>query len=511
MYQPLYVMTKRSHHVAVRPSNSNQAIALQMFCKQRLTVRGLPASPDDENVSEKIFAVSTYTADEYRFHINVYDELLEHLKRQNCLEHNIEVHTEPMYEPTKIDYDINPSYTPTQQQVPLIKYLTEPGNTRVLTLQTGKGKTYCTLAAIHQMGVRAVCVVKGMYVQRWLDDVTGPKSVLRCAPEEVRVVRGYVQLSKLIKDGLAGNITEKFIIITNGTLYRFYDHYRLCPTDTETYRCKPEELFKIIGAGVRVNDEVHQDFHLNFKQDLFSHIPKTILLSATLEADNKQLNRMYSIMMPDSIRPDTGEYHKYIAVGALFYNLSINHKLKWKRYGRYTYSHTAFEESILKSKVHLENYLKIINRIIAVSFMPNRKEGQKLLVFASTKVMCTKLRDYLAEIYPNLVVNRYISEDDYSFLVGGDIIVSTLLSSGTAVDVPDLKMCIMSTAVGSLQSNIQALGRLRVMKKWPDETPVFYYMVCSDIQSHLQYHTQKLKSFSGKVLHHKTFSLNMQL
>ena len=86
-----------------------------------------------------------------------------------------------------------------------------------------------------------------------------------------------------------------------------------------------------------------------------------------------------------------------------------------------------------------------------------------------------------------------------------NIIVSTLKSAGTAIDIPGLKMTVMTVAVGSRQANEQAVGRLRVLKQWPDEQPEFIYLVCADVPSHLEYHRHKKEVLSDKILSLKEY------
>ena len=100
------------------------------------------------------------------------------------------------------------------------------------------------------------------------------------------VVRGSQHMTTLIELAKENLLTAKIIIITNTTFRMFIDDYEE-NNQTSMYGCKPIELFPLLKAGVRLIDEVHQDFHLNFKIDLYTHIHTTINLTATLKSDNK--------------------------------------------------------------------------------------------------------------------------------------------------------------------------------------------------------------------------------
>ena len=89
--------------------------------------------------------------------------------------------------------------------------------------------------------------------------------------------------------------------------------------------------------------------------------------------------------------------------------------------------------------------------------------------------------------------------------------VSTLLSAGTAVDVKRLRTAFMTTAVGSIDANIQAFWRIRELKEYPHVTPDFIYLVCSDIPQHREYHRIKVEEYKGYALSHSIADVGIKL
>ena len=100
-----------------------------------------------------------------------------------------------------------------------------------------------------------------------------------------------------------------------------------------------------------------------------------------------------------------------------------------------------------------------------------------------------KLSAKLKKKYPQFDIRRYVSEDPWENLLEPDIIVSTLGSAGTAVDIPNLSTCILTNAIQSIQANRQSFGRLRNLKD--NHSLEFVYFVCEDIPKHLDYHVAK--------------------
>jgi len=155
-----------------------------------------------------------------------------------------------------------------------------------------------------------------------------------------------------------------------------------------------------------------------------------------------------------------------------------------------------------KNRVELKNYLDLIKWTVDEKFVKVMEKGQKMLVFCGTVKLCTLVQKYLQKMFPKLGVGRYVSGDKMKVFDECDIVVSTVLSAGTAVDIPNLRVSLMTTAIDSQQSNEQTLGRTRRLVGWPDITPEFFYFCCTSIDKHIRYHNNKEQFFKGKVLYH---------
>jgi hypothetical protein len=110
--------------------------------------------------------------------------------------------------------------------------------------------------------------------------------------------------------------------------------------------------------------------------------------------------------------------------------------------------------------------------------------------------MCTQLTKHFSDKYPNLNVKRYVQDDPMENLLDAGIRFTTILSGGTAHDIPDLTTVILTIAIDSVQANVQAFGRLREL---PDSAVQFYYFVCDDIPKHTQYHERKVQMLEKRA------------
>lgn len=500
-----FTIAKFSHHFSVNNFSPEVKKAISRFV-MRFASYTLNRNWGGgyERVVKELYATAVANRREYRLAINMLPEFLTHMSQQGYDEHTvIEV---PFKELPIIDYCVNPKYTLREKQPDIVQHIVNEGVVKLVTLQTGKGKTLCSLYALSLLKVRCAIVLRGMYVKRWLDDLCGPDSVLQLDAKEVYVVRGMNSLMDLIRMGVVGMIPYKVIIMTNRTLSMFYKNYETLNGDYALLGLHPATLFQHLEIGYVVNDEMHLDFHTNFIQYLYMHVNKAVALSATMGTEEALKNQIYHYLFPPNTRKDAGYYDKYIAAKACLYSLSsfAREKIRYLQRGRGSYSHVEYEKSIMKYPILLKNYLEMITSIVKYQFIDKREPNHKCLVFAATIDMCTIIRDHFRKQFPSMSINKYTQGDSYDTLKASDIGVSTIGSAGTAIDIKGLIFCLSTTAIDKRETNEQVLGRMRKFTDRPDLVPVLMYMVCKDIQKQIYYHEHKRKIFEGKVISHIT-------
>ena len=491
-----------SHSLKVTGFGTAGKVALLEYCRGLAQFGLVRVGPGRfERQMLRVYVGVSRDRSEFHFHVNQLQDLLYHLGRHGIFDTSIQLVQRAMYTPVTCEFVLKDLREPRDLQIPLIEYLVEPGNNKVINLQTGKGKTFIALKAIARIQQRVVCVVKGMYVDKWIPDV---ENAYHLEKGDLMVVRGMDHMNKLIQLAQAGALESKFIIISMKTMYMYLKQYETMGLGGSEGAIHPENFYELLGAGVRLIDEVHQDYHCNYRQDLYTHVPKTISLSATLESDDGFVNNMYAINWPMDIRAPHVEYHKYIVVKSLWYSFNRPKLIRWKNAMK-QYNHVMVEKSIMKDGEMLHNYIDMINSIVMTSFIRTYEEGQKMLIYCSTIDLCNLVVKKLIKSHPTLRVGRYVEEDKVEELHNSDLIVSTLISAGTAVDIPNLRICLMTTALNSKQGNLQALGRLRELKDWPNIAPEFIFISARELEKHRQYAEQKREKTEGKVLSFRDF------
>lgn len=489
----------KSHHFVVKNITPRARPAIFTFTKSLIQFGFIRATHGRYvHTPLKVFAASTHDRSEYRFHINQLKEFIRVLIEDKFTDEMYEVIQVPMYYPAKISMKIGDEWKDRDYQIPIIEYLTDPNPpiAKFLPLQTGRGKSYCAMRAIQELGLRTLIIIRPMYVDKWVEDITRTYIL---DPEDIMVVKGSAQLMALLTMAKDEVLDSKIIIISNKTIQnwiKLYEQHKEESLDLG-YDCLPEQLCETLGIGIRIIDEVHLDFHLNFKISLYTHVPHSFSLSATLLSDDDYIRNMQQIAYPALTRYVAPALTKYIRVSCLIYMRQYPKQIRTSEYGSKTYSHNAYEKSLIKHIDALTNYFKMIKVVIDNTYMREYKRPQKLLIFCASINLCTRLVDWLKRYYSELDVRRYVEEDEFQNLMQADITVSTILSAGAAVDIPDLTTVIMTTAISSSQANIQALGRLRELKDGTQ--PHFIYLSCQDVPKHMEYHERKKELFKDRA------------
>lgn len=453
-------------------------------------------------VIARTYAASTKSRTEFRFHINSFQSFKTHMADRGVTITEESITEYPIYEAAKVEY--GEVSDPREYQIPIINFnVLDNPRSKLVELQTGKGKTFIALASVAKIGTRFVLATKGGFVNRWLKDVAGEDSVLKLPHNDVIVIKGSESLKMIIQLALTDQLEFSGILISTNTLNNYYKHYYDNDGDmTEYGGLHPVALWALLKVGTLITDEFHMLLHMNYVREMYNHVPKTINLSATMIPNSPFMKMIHDTLFPPETRAPAVEYDKYIAVKALFYGIHPDTRdIKCFRNGKY--NHTLYEENIMKKPKVLKNYLDMITSLVGGIYDAEgrHKPGEKIIVYVSTQELATKLTDRFREIYEDkYVINRFVSLDPYSNVINSDIIVSTPGSLGTAHDVADLRYTFLTTALGKEDTNVQLLGRLRRLKNNPDVTPEMYYLVNRDIAKHMDYHQRKRDLFKPITL-----------
>lgn len=496
-----------SHHIEISNMDFNEEKSVIDYCRGLISVTTtIRADGSTVTKNDKVFAERTTSPKTYRLHVQQKDDFLSFMK-QNDIEYKLDVVS--MYTPAKADFNLAESYKPRDYQEPLVQHVATGNYKEIIALQTGKGKTAVFLFAVARRGVRTVLVLSPKYFDRWLGDLstkigeqTGRVPMMPLdKPGELMTVRGSKELRDLINLGLSNQLRAKFIVISSVTYYQYLTHYKENGVDDKYANVEPFKLWELLKVGMVCVDEGHENFHNNFRMDLYNHVPIAVALSATMVPDDPFLKRMYEIVYPTNLRRGDDTYDAYARM--LYVPYFLDHdkehiKTSWR--GRGDYSQLAYEANLLnkKNRKRLANVVDMISHDVEHLFLRLRHEDYKLLIFFDSVDMCVHMEKELKKIYPTLKVGKYTSEEGMEVLDELEIIIATTKSADTGIDVKNLQMVFCFVARGSTQSNLQMFGRLRKLKT-DKVDPIFLYYMCESIPAHRRYHNRRMETFIPKT------------
>lgn len=444
------------------------------------------------------------TADEYefRFLTGQYEPFLEFLSREGI--------SPSLYTVKKIDIEKQPAvnikitdgWELRDLQKDVEKFILEPdpsgSHSRLVAVCTGGGKTVSALISASKKKEKVVVFVLPKYVDKWCDDIS---TITKTKKKEIMVIqgsgplKGLIQMAKDSPDDL-----HDFTVISLVTFRNFIQEYEEKRTycETDSYGIRPDEFLPLIQAGVAIVDEAHEHLHAIFKLMLYMRVNLFIALSGTFLNDDSFITKMQHVMFPTFIRHDKIKMEKYVECYPVAYNIAdpVRTKIRTTEFGSNSYSQTAFEKSIMKNPVLLKKYVQIIDQVIEFGYIRNRTHGDRGILFVGTVAMATYMTAHLKELYPTLDIRRYVAEDPYENVIVPDFRVTTVLSSGAAIDIANLIFNFMTTSMSSTVSNYQTLGRCRKLK---DKATRFFYLYCSAIPKHVAYHFKKKEIFKDRV------------
>lgn len=491
-----------SHCFVVSDLNERQLKAVTTFAEFFVEYEITFENGRREKLAKRAFAVGNVHKRVYRFHINAKGLFFKTMGIEQIpvSEMRICKHEFELDDSFKVTFRPTDNlHTPRDDQPDIINKILADGSNKVVTAQPGFGKTLVTFHVMNQLQLRTAAFMKSSYLERWEPDLEKTFDIRK---KELLIVRGGGPLRNLMEMALDGDTIGNMNIISINTFSKYINEFE-ANGHRSGYPIAPIEFFQKMKIGLGVLDEAHQNPHQIMRMFCHMHAHKFLSLTGTPNSSNSFINAVMRMMFPVAERICPEFYKPIVNVTGIKYSASNPRALRYKGRGG-AYSHLVFEQNLMTSKNRklLEIYFNMIHFYVEREYILVREEGQKAIVFCATVKLCTALMKWFQRKYPNLKIVKYTADDDMVVMDTADIIFSTVLSAGTAVDIKGLRYNLMTTVVDSQQSNEQTLGRTRPLSGWPHIDPVFHYFICLAIEKTVKYHNNKLEFFAGKVKSH---------
>lgn len=324
-----------------------------------------------------------------------------------------------------------------------------------LNLNTGKGKTYCSIAAMAYLGIKSIIITDAVSIlKQWKESIL---EFTNLPPNSIYYIDGSKSITYLLSKSQTMLNRKKVYLVSHSTLQSY--------ASVNGWQAVGD-LFKHIRVGLKFYDEAHKNFSNMLMIDFFTTVYKTYYITATPERSSMYEDRIYqlcfkNVLAIDLFHQDSDPHTNYIAIRYSsrpspvdISNCRNNYGLDRNKYTDYIVNNEAFRKMAL---VVLD---------IALKLAPEK--NQKILIYIGTNKAINIFRDYLISMFPGIAndIGVYTSirskEERAQALSCKKIILSTTKSTGTAIDIKGLKVTIVLAE--PFKSNVlakQTLGRTR--------------------------------------------------
>jgi hypothetical protein len=319
-----------------------------------------------------------------------------------------------------------------------------------VNLNTGKGKTYCSIAAISVLKIKSIIITASVtLLKQWKENIL---EYTNLKEKDILMIEGSQMLNMIYMKKSVKATEAKIFLCTHATLRSFGDSYSWE---------RVNEVFMNLGIGVKIYDEAHTNYDNMLMIDFFTNVYKTYYVTATPARSNYRENRIYQLSMKnvpgiDLFDAVNDPHTQYIAI-------------KWNS------KPTAQQISICRNSYGLDRnkYIDYVTRqpnfylMLRVIMDLVIKSDGRALFYIGTNEGILRVYQWIGANYPEFLGDIGI----YTSLVpsnlkynekGKKLLLSTTKSAGLGEHIEGLKMTIVLAE--PFKSEViarQTLGRTR--------------------------------------------------
>lgn len=343
-----------------------------------------------------------------------------------------------------------------------------------VNLNTGKGKTYCSIATICFLSMRSIIITNSVdLLNQWMNCIFEYTTINK---DEVFLISGSPSIGKLYNRDIS---QYKIFLCTHSTLQSI--------GNTQGWD-KITEFFKYCQIGIKFFDEAHMNFDNMFQIDCYTNTFLTYYLTATPGRSDRAediifKNYFKNVPSINLFHEDEDPHTKYAAIR---FNSNPNPIEVKKCKNNYGLNRMAYVDYLVRN----DNFHQLL--IILIN-MALKKPG-KHLFYIGTNEAILYVRDLIYQDFPELVgqVGIYTSitpPDKKRAELDKKIILTTTKSAGQATDIKGLVEVVnLAEPFKSRLLAQQTLGRTR------DSNTMY-----KDIVDNGFYYTKKFYEFKKPV------------
>lgn len=356
-----------------------------------------------------------------------------------------------------------------------------------VNLNTGKGKTYCSIACATFMNMRSAIITSSInWLEQWRDCILEYTDVKK---KEIFMISGSASIFNLLRKDMS---QYKFILISHATLKSYVRTYGFE---------KLTELFEHMRIGIKFYDEAHLHFDNMSMIDFHTNTYKTYYITATPKRSSEDEDRIYQLYFKnipsiDLFDENNDPHTNYISIK---FNSNPNPMQVSECRNRYGLDRNKYTNYIVNNP----NFYKVLHILLQIVI---KCEGKTLMYIGTNEaisVVYNWINNNYPELYNNIGIYTSVITHNKEAQLDKKLILSTTKSCGAAMDIKGLKnTMVVAEPFKSEVLARQTLGRTR------DDNTNYFELVDNSFSYINKYYNYKKPIFEKYALTCREIRLN---
>ena len=355
-----------------------------------------------------------------------------------------------------------------------------------VNLNTGKGKTYVSIATFAYTGIKSMIITYSTgWLKQWKEKIL---EYTNLREKDICFITGSNTIYRLITMSPEKIYQYKIFLVTHSTLKSYGDNNGWD---------KVEELFRILKVGIKIYDEAHMNFSNMCMIDYHSNVYKTYYLTATPTRSDPRENMIYqtsfkNVLSIDLFNPETDPHSNYWAI---LYDSKPEPYVVSACKNQYGLDRNKYMNYIVTN----DNFMKMATIVIDMAMNIIYREGtykDKMLIYIGTNQAIEEFVNKIVDIIPDMrgqigIFTSAVSPEEKELAKEKKYIFTTTKSAGAALDIAHLKVVILldEPFTSELLAR-QTIGRLR------DKDTYYFEVVDTGFYYCKKYYQKKKPIFS---------------
>lgn len=335
-------------------------------------------------------------------------------------------------------------------------YATATKSQLSVNLNTGKGKTYISVATFAYTGIKTMIIT---YATNWL--LQWKEKILEYTnlqEKEICFITSSNMIFRLM--GMKEHQIKKYkiFLITHATIKSFGD---------KNGWDKITELFKKLKIGIKIFDEAHMNFSNMLMIDFYTNVYKTYYLTATAMRSDHRENQIYQTCMKNILAIEL--FDKENDPHSDYLSLLYSSKPKPQEISACKNQYGMDRNKYINYAIMNDRFreMAVLAMNMALGILKKGSYNDKCLIYIGTNHAIDIFMSWIVEIFPELVgqigiFTSMVSSEEKEIAKSKKIIITTTKSASACLDIANLKVVLLlNEPFASEVLARQTLGRLR--------------------------------------------------